>query len=136
MRISVLGTGIAGRTLAGALATAGHDVVVGTRDVADTVARPDVAEWVAGHADVPLVPLADAGAHAEVVVNATNGDGTLGALRGAADGASGLAGIVVADVSNPLDFSAGFPPPCRWPTPTASASRSRPRSPMPGWSRR
>jgi predicted dinucleotide-binding enzyme len=110
MRISVLGTGIAGRTLAGALAAAGHDVVVGTRDVGETAARPDVAEWMTGHADVRLVPLAEAGAHAEVIVNATNGDGTLAALRGAADGASGLAGIVVADVSNPLDFSAGFPP--------------------------
>jgi predicted dinucleotide-binding enzyme len=110
MRISVLGTGIAGRTLAGALAAAGHDVVVGTRDVAETGARPDVAEWVGDHGDVPLVPLADAGAHAEVLVNATNGYGTLAALRGAADGAAGLAGVVVADVSNPLDFSGGFPP--------------------------
>ena len=110
MRISVLGTGIAGRTLAGALAAAGHDVVVGTRDVDETAARADVAEWVAGHADVRLVALAEAGAHAEVLLNATSGDGTLAALRGAADGAAGLAGLVVADVSNPLDFSAGFPP--------------------------
>jgi 8-hydroxy-5-deazaflavin:NADPH oxidoreductase len=110
MRISVLGTGIAGRTLAGALTAAGHDVVVGSRDVGVAAARADVAEWVAGHADVPLVPLAEAGAHAEVLLNATNGDGTLSALRGAAGGAAGLAGLVVADVSNPLDFSAGFPP--------------------------
>jgi predicted dinucleotide-binding enzyme len=65
---------------------------------------------VGDHGDVPLVPLADAGAHAEVLVNATNGYGTLAALRGAADGAAGLAGVVVADVSNPLDFSGGFPP--------------------------
>ena len=110
MRISVLGTGIAGRSLAGALAAAGHDVVVGTRDVDETAARADVAEWVAGHADVRLVALAEAGAHAEVLLNATSGDGTLAALHGAADGAAGLAGLVVADVSNPLDFSAGFPP--------------------------
>ena len=110
MRISVLGTGMAGRTLAGALAVAGHDVVVGTRDVDETAARADVAEWVAGHADVRLVALAEAGAHAEVLLNATSGDGTLAALRGAAEGATGLAGLVVVDVSNPLDFSAGFPP--------------------------
>jgi predicted dinucleotide-binding enzyme len=110
MRISVLGTGMAGRTLAGALAAAGHDVVVGTRDVDETAARADVAEWVAGHADVRLVALAEAGAHAEVLLNATSGDGTLAALQGAAEGATGLAGLVVVDVSNPLDFSAGFPP--------------------------
>lgn len=110
MRISVLGTGVAGRTLAAAFSTAGHEVVVGTRDVAESTARPDVGEWVAAHGDVPLVALARAGAHADVLVNGTSGDGTLAALHGAADGAAGLAGLVVADVSNPLDFSAGFPP--------------------------
>jgi 8-hydroxy-5-deazaflavin:NADPH oxidoreductase len=110
MRISVLGTGIAGRTLAAALAAVGHDVAVGTREVGGTAARADVAEWVAAHPDVPLVVLAEAGARAEVLLNATSGGGTLEALRGAAGGAAGLAGLVVADVSNPLDFSAGFPP--------------------------
>jgi predicted dinucleotide-binding enzyme len=106
MRIAVLGTGIAGRTLAGALAGRGHDVVVGTRDVDVTSARPDVAEWQAAHPDVRLVPLGETAAHAEVVVNATSGDGSLAAVGAAGD----LAGKVVADVSNPLDFSAGFPP--------------------------
>ena len=55
---------------------------------------------------VRLVPLAEAGSHGEVVVNATNGGGSLAALREARlpDG------VVVADVANPLDFSAGFPP--------------------------
>jgi predicted dinucleotide-binding enzyme len=110
MRIAVLGTGVAGRTLAGAISAAGHDVVVGTRDVTETTARPDVGEWAAAHSGVPLVTLAEAGAHAELLVNATSGDGTLAALRGAAEGAAGLAGLVVADVSNPLDFSGGFPP--------------------------
>jgi predicted dinucleotide-binding enzyme len=110
MLISVLGTGIVGRSLAGALAAAGHDAVVGTRDVGETSARADVAEWVGAHPDVPLVPLTEAGAHAEVLVSATNGDGTVAALHGAADGAAGLAGLVVVDVSNPLDFSGGFPP--------------------------
>ena len=45
----MLGTGLAGRTLAGALAGRGHDVVVGTRDVDVTSARPDVAEWQGAH---------------------------------------------------------------------------------------
>jgi predicted dinucleotide-binding enzyme len=64
MLISVLGTGIVGRSLAGALAAAGHDAVVGTRDVGETSARADVAEWVGAHPGVPLVPLTEAGAHA------------------------------------------------------------------------
>lgn len=79
MKISVLGTGSVGRTLAGALAGLGHQVVVGTRDVGATMSRaepdamgtPPFAEWAREHTDVPLVPLAEAGAHGEVVVNAT-----------------------------------------------------------------
>lgn len=41
MKIAVLGTGIAGRTLAGRLAEPGHQVTVGTRDVAATMARTE-----------------------------------------------------------------------------------------------
>ena len=109
MRIAVLGTGVAGRTLAGAFAERGHDVVVGTRDVDDTLARtdsPSYAEWAAEHPDVRLVPFAEAGTHAEVVINATSGTGSLAALEAAAV----RDGTVVLDASNPLDFSQGFPP--------------------------
>jgi 8-hydroxy-5-deazaflavin:NADPH oxidoreductase len=106
MRIAVLGTGIVGRTLAAALAGRGHDLVVGTRDVDATATRPDVAEWQAAHPGVRLVPLGETAAHGEVVVNATSGEGTVAAVGAAGD----VAGKVVADVSNALDFSAGFPP--------------------------
>jgi predicted dinucleotide-binding enzyme len=112
MKIAVLGTGSAGRTLAVAFASRGHQVVVGTRDVATTLARTEpegsesVAEWAAEHRDVRLVPYAEAGAHGEVLVNATSGAGSLAALEAAAV----AEGTVVLDVSNPLDFSAGFPP--------------------------
>jgi predicted dinucleotide-binding enzyme len=114
MKVAVLGTGIVGRSLAAKLADLGHDVVVGTRDVDETLARtdpdamgnPPYAEWQKEHASVRLVPYADAGAHGEVVVNATAGQGSISALRSAGD----LAGKVVVDVANPLDFSHGFPP--------------------------
>ena len=102
----MLGTGTVGRTLAAALAGRGHDVVVGTRDVDVTASRPEVAEWQAAHPGVRLVPLGETAAHGEVVVNATSGEGTLAAVGAAGD----VAGKVVADVSNALDFSAGFPP--------------------------
>lgn len=39
MKISVIGTGMVGRALAGRLAGLGHDVVIGTRDPAQTVER-------------------------------------------------------------------------------------------------
>ena len=55
-----------------------------------------------------MATFADAARDAELVVNATNGEATLDVLRQA--GADNLAGKVLVDVSNPLDFSAGFPP--------------------------
>ena len=114
MKIAVLGTGMVGRVLAAKLADVGHDVVVGTRDVDATLARtetgpmghPPYSEWQAEHANIRLVPYAEAGAHGEIVVNATLGDGSVAALQAAGD----LAGKVIVDVANPLDFSHGFPP--------------------------
>jgi predicted dinucleotide-binding enzyme len=114
MKVAVLGTGMVGRALAAKLADLGHDVVVGTRDVDATLARteagpmgqPPYAEWQKEHASVRLVPYADAGAHGEIVVNATSGDGSIAALRAAGE----LAGKVIVDVANALDFSQGFPP--------------------------
>jgi 8-hydroxy-5-deazaflavin:NADPH oxidoreductase len=103
MRIAVIGTGSAGRTLGAGLAKVGHDVVLATRDPDATRARQ---EWVG--VDLPLVRHAEAGEGAEVVVNATSGSGSLAALQ--AVGADALAGKVVIDVANPLDFSTGFPP--------------------------
>ncbi|QNN54427.1 NADPH-dependent F420 reductase [Nocardioides mesophilus] len=104
MKIAVLGTGSAGRALAGRLAELGHTVSLGTRDPDVTRARPE-------HTDLPgvrLATFADAASGAEVVVNATNGAATLDVL--AAVGEENLAGTVLVDVANPLDFSAGFPP--------------------------
>ncbi len=102
MRIAVLGTGSVGRTVAPALARLGHEVVVGTRDPAATTAR---ADW---DPDLPLAGYASVAHDADLVVNATNGPASLEAL--AAVGADHLAGKVLLDVANPLDFSRGFPP--------------------------
>jgi len=100
MRIAVIGTGVVGRTLATAFGRIGHDVVVGTRDPEATAGRE---EWV--DSDLRLVGLADAGAGADLVVNATTGTASLEALASV-----DLDGKVLLDVSNPLDFSQGFPP--------------------------
>ncbi|PGH41409.1 NADP oxidoreductase [Micromonospora sp. WMMA1996] len=107
MRIAVLGTGMVGRAIAARAAELGHEVVVGTRDVAATQAG-DWGEWAAGHSGVTLAGHAAATAEADLVVNATSGDGSLPALNAA--GAENLAGKVLLDIANPLDFSKGFPP--------------------------
>jgi len=116
MRIAVFGTGTVGRTLAGRLSELGHSVVIGTRDPASTLARtdpdamgnPPFAAWQADHRDVRLATFADAAAGAELAFVATSGAGALDAVGLA--GAGNLAGKVVVDVSNALDFSGGFPP--------------------------
>ncbi|WP_319460381.1 NADPH-dependent F420 reductase [Micromonospora sp. RTP1Z1] len=107
MRIAVLGTGMVGRAIAGRAAELGHGVTAATRDVAATRAG-DWSEWAAAHPEVGLAGHADATADAELVVNATSGDGSLPAL--AAAGEERLAGKVLLDIANPLDFSKGFPP--------------------------
>ena len=68
--------------------------------------RPQREEWAG--LDVPLQPLALVAADAELVVNATNGGASLSALGEV--GSDHLAGKVLLDVANPLDFSQGFPP--------------------------
>jgi len=116
MKIGIIGTGIVGRTLGGKLLEKGHEVVFGTRDVAATMARaqtdgmrnPPFAEWMKSAAGARLATFADAAAHGQVVINATSGMVSLSALKAA--GANNLAAKILIDVSNPLDFSKGFPP--------------------------
>ncbi|MEV8535294.1 NAD(P)-binding domain-containing protein [Streptomyces sp. NPDC051211] len=116
MRYAVLGTGIVGRTLAGRLSGLGHEVVVGTRDPATTLARtgagpmgtPPYAAWQAGHPGIRLAAFAEAARDGEVLVNATAGQVSIAALTGA--DAGHLDGKLLIDVANPLDFSRGFPP--------------------------
>jgi 8-hydroxy-5-deazaflavin:NADPH oxidoreductase len=116
MRIAVLGTGMVGQALAGRLADLGHEVTVGTRDVEATMARtepdgmgnPAYPVWAAAHPTVSLATAAQAAAGAEIIVNATSGAMSIAALTAA--GADNLAGKVLLDIANPLDFSRGFPP--------------------------
>jgi predicted dinucleotide-binding enzyme len=91
VRIGVLGTGVVGTTIAGKLRELGHDVLIGSRTAGEDA-----------------VPFADAAAHGELVFNCTNGNASLDALGAA--GAENLAGKVLVDVANVLDFSQGRPP--------------------------
>jgi predicted dinucleotide-binding enzyme len=116
MNIAVIGTGMVGQTIAARLAGLGHEVTIGTRDPEATRARtepdamgnPPFGVWAAEHPQVRLASFAEAAAPAELVVNATNGSASVEALTLA--GAANLAGKVLLDIANPLDFSQGFPP--------------------------
>jgi predicted dinucleotide-binding enzyme len=116
MKIAVLGTGMVGQAIAGRFAELGHDVTVGTRDVdatlgktaPDRMGNPAFATWVATRPDVRLATFAEAAAGSELLVNATNGSVSIDALRTVDD--ADLAGKVLIDIANPLDYSQGFPP--------------------------
>lgn len=116
MNIGVLGTGVVGQTIAGKLAELGHAVLIGTRDATQTMARtepgpygqPPFSAWIKQNPDVRLGSYAEAARHGEVIFNATNGTGSLSALRQAGD--ANLAGKILIDIANPLDFSRGMPP--------------------------
>ncbi len=116
MKISILGSGMVGRTIAARLSELGHTVSIGTRDPAETLARtesdamgtPPFAQWHDEHQDVALTSYSDVARDVDLVINATSGSGSLAALQ--AVGATQLEDKVLLDIANPLDFSAGFPP--------------------------
>jgi predicted dinucleotide-binding enzyme len=116
MRIAVLGTGPVGQAVAAKLAELGHEVVVGTRNPEETLARtepdsfgnPPFKVWQEAHPDVGLGTPAEAAVQAELIVNATNGAGSISTLESA--GEDNLSGKVLMDIANPLDFSQGMPP--------------------------
>jgi predicted dinucleotide-binding enzyme len=105
MRFGVLGTGMVGTTIATRLVELGHEVKLGSRSAGGDKAR----EWVSRTgASASEGSFADAAKFGEIVFNCTSGDGALEALGMAGEG--NLAGKVLVDISNPLDFSKGMPP--------------------------
>jgi 8-hydroxy-5-deazaflavin:NADPH oxidoreductase len=101
MRIGVLGTGPVGQAIGTRLIEVGHEVTMGARDAAN----PKAAAWADEHGG-RAGSFADAVTGAELVVNATAATGSLPAF-GAAGGNAALAGTVLLDVSNPIDWSTG-----------------------------
>ena len=90
MKFGVLGTGVVGQTIASKLSSLGHDVRIGSRAASDTT-----------------VTFHDAAEFGDVVFNCLPGTVTLSVLQTLADA---VGDKVLVDVSNPLDFSQGFPP--------------------------
>jgi 8-hydroxy-5-deazaflavin:NADPH oxidoreductase len=104
MKIGVLGTGDVGRALGAGFARLGHQVKIGSRDAK----QQKVAEWVQKTgAGASAGSFAEAAAFGELVVISTLWTGTENAIHLA--GVKNLAGKVVIDTTNPLDFSTGAP---------------------------
>ena len=105
MRVGVLGTGTVGETVASKLVEVGNEVRMGSREAGNEKAVAWVSSAGEGASEGSF---ADAAEFGEIVVNATSGQHSLEALEQA--GESALAGKVLWDIANPLDFSQGFPP--------------------------
>ena len=101
-----------GQTIGSRLIGLGHEVQIGVRNPTDAeLAKPR-------NQGVPLadrgartgggvVNFAEAAAFGDPVFNATSGEGAVAAVTAAK---AAIGGKILADVSNPLDFSRGFPP--------------------------
>lgn len=105
MRIGVLGTGIVGSTIGTKLVSLGHEVMMGSREAGGEKAQAWVEAVGTGASEGTF---ADAAAFGEIVFNCTAGIHSVAALEAA--GPTNLAGKILVDVANPLDFSQGFPP--------------------------
>ena len=105
MKIAVLGTGMVGETLGSKLIQLGHEVIMGSRSKNNDKA----SAWVQkSGALASQGSFADAAAAGELVLNCTLGSASIEALTQA--GEDNLAGEILWDLSNPLDFSKGMPP--------------------------
>lgn len=115
MKVSVLGTGMVGRAHAAKLVELGHEVLLGTKDVAKTMAEnepnamgtPPFSVWHEQHHQVQLVPFDYAALHGEIVWNALNGAISVEVLKSLE---MSLDHKILIDIANPLDFSKGMPP--------------------------
>src|SRR5262245_7053508 len=104
MKIAVLGTGGVGQTIGKKLVALGHEVKMGSRSASHEKGR----EWVESTGKgASLGTFQEAASFGELSFNCLLGTASLEVL-GSVAGA--LAGKVLVDVSNPLDFSKGFPP--------------------------
>jgi predicted dinucleotide-binding enzyme len=118
MDIGIIGSSTVAQTLATKLLELGHSVMVSSRDTSlakdrgDWGTLPSADDFAAAQRELgrqaAAGSFARAAAHGEIVVNATAGGHSLEAL--AAAGAENLAGKILVDVANALDFSKGMPP--------------------------
>jgi 8-hydroxy-5-deazaflavin:NADPH oxidoreductase len=103
MKVAILGTGQVAIDLAQGFVSRGHSVVFGTRDVKGERALKAVTTVVGSSAAL----YADAARQADMAVLATAWSGAQNAVQLTGD--ANLAGKLLIDVTNPLDFSSGKP---------------------------
>jgi len=105
MKIGVLGTGMVGEAIASKLIETGHQVRMGSRNANNDKG----SAWVKRSGpNASQGTFTDSARFGEVVFNCTKGEVTLEVIKAA--GISNLAGKILVDIANPLDFNRGMPP--------------------------
>lgn len=105
MRIGIIGSGDVGQTLGSAFLAEGYEVKLGSR----SPGQERVQHWLAKEGAVASVgTFADVTQYADIIFLAVRWDGAKSALDLA--GTHALAGKILVDVTNPLDFSFGTIP--------------------------
>lgn len=103
MNIVVLGSGQVAQVLGTAFVKNGHSVAISARDAA----KEEAVAW-ANETGGKVLAFNEIPNDADFYLNCTAGVNSLAAL--ALVGKDALAGKILIDVANPLDFSNGFPP--------------------------
>jgi 8-hydroxy-5-deazaflavin:NADPH oxidoreductase len=120
MKIAIFGTGMVGQTLAAALVSKGHSIIIGTRDVQKSLATsapngfgmPAFGTWWKANTQIntqlQIATFAEAAANTELLINATSGAVVIDILKNVPK--SSYDKKVMIDAANALDFSKGMPP--------------------------
>lgn len=112
MRVGILGTGGVAQNLGAGFLAKGHAVIIGTRDPKisaqrtqpDAMGTPGIGSWLKANPKATIATMAEAAKGADIVVFAVHGDKVADAVKAA--GADNLAGKLVLDTTNPLEFGA------------------------------
>jgi predicted dinucleotide-binding enzyme len=102
MKVGIIGSGDVGRILAAGFAAKGHEVVLGARDAGKAATDPKLSAWTKANPRAKVATFADAARHGEVLVLCVHGANVAEAVAQA--GPANLAGKLVLDTTNPLEF--------------------------------
>ncbi|MBK6783987.1 MAG: NAD(P)-binding domain-containing protein [Saprospiraceae bacterium] len=105
MKVAVFGTGMVGDTIGSKLIELGHTVMMGSRTRDNEKAKNFVAK---NGEKAKNGTFSEAAEFGDIIFNCTAGVASLEALRSGEE--KNLAGKIIVDISNPLDFSKGMPP--------------------------
>ncbi|MBK6566962.1 MAG: NAD(P)-binding domain-containing protein [Saprospiraceae bacterium] len=105
MKVAVFGTGTVGDTIGSKLIDLGHTVMMGSRTRDNEKAKNFVAK---NGEKAKNGTFSEAAEFGDIIFNCTAGVASLEALRSGEE--KNLAGKIIVDISNPLDFSKGMPP--------------------------